>query len=121
MAKMTVKYSAAMHLAYSLQVSPSEDQNSLYGELAKRGYWWDSKQAKWVDLVDEPANPPTRLVNIRVWADKDAVEQMADDLVRAMQYCNLQLEKRSQVYPCRPPQQLEGRVYLMFKRATRER
>jgi len=117
---MTIKYSAAIRLAYSLRIDSSEDRNTLYDELAKRGYMWDSKQARWVELVDEPANPPSRLVNIRVWADMDSVEQVADDLARAMQRSGLRLEKRSQVYPCRPPQQLEGRIYLVFARSGGE-
>ena len=120
MAIMTVKYTAAVHLASNLRIHPSEDQNALYARLMQRGYLWDSQQAVWVELADEPANPPTQLVSIRVWADKNSVEQVADDLVRAMQRHGLRLEKRSQVYLCRPPQQLEGRVYVVFARDSHE-
>jgi len=114
MAKMTVKYSAAVRLALSLKVSPSNDQGVMYGDLEGRGYQWDSKKGEWIRLLDVPANKPSGSVNIRLWADLNDVDGLADDLEQAMRRCDLRLLKRSQVYVCRPPQQLEGRVYMLF-------
>ncbi len=60
------------------------------------------------------ADPPTELIRLRVWADARFVEQVADECVFAVAAKGLRLVEKSDPYNCRPPKQLEARVYLSF-------
>lgn len=116
MPKMTVKYREALFAAgrEGIKVKAGIDQDKLYGMLQEKGLMWDSSQQEWMILENEPADAPTGLVMVRVWADLEVVQEAADaveaDLVRR----KFRRLERSDVFRCRPPKQLEGRVYLKF-------
>jgi hypothetical protein len=116
MAKMTAKYAAAWALlrkinfpSYTIDI---EKQDEVYGALQDRGFMWDSTQKEWIDLGNEPADEPTKLVMVRVWADQEVVQEAADEVSKSLKRKGFDLVETSPVYPCRPPKQLEGRVYL---------
>ncbi len=119
MARQTAKYRAAHDLGTRLGIHPTTEPDTLYAALEDAGFAWDSRLQKWNEM---PApNPPSRLIRLRVWADGEVVEELADDLVRLLDTLGLQCDERSEAYPCRPPQQLESRVYLTFTRRTAKR
>lgn len=118
MPKMTAKFSGALATARKIwglsakEVQRFEDQEHLYQRIVKEGWMWDSDQKEWIELKNEPADEPTRLVMVRVWADLEVVQEAADEVERALKRKKFNLVEKSPVYPCRPPKQLEGRVYL---------
>jgi hypothetical protein len=114
MPKMTAKYSTALIEANRRGLPTDGDQEALYQRLQKAGLMWDSSNKEWLYLPDEPADPATPLVMIRVWADAEIVEEMADLIQGLLTKRNFTATKRAGVYLCRPPKQLEGRVYLEF-------
>ena len=119
MPKMTAKYKTALQTAreqgIALDASGEGVQEYLYRKLNDSGFWWDSKLKKWVQFAKEPANKPTPLVMIRVWADSEKLQE-AVGMVKGAFANGFDLIQESSPYPCRPPQQLESRVYLHFKR-----
>ncbi len=119
MTRQTAKYRAATALSERLGIRSTSEPDRLYLALQDAGYTWDSRLQTWNEM---PApNPPSRLIRLRVWADGEVVEELADDLVRLLDTLGLQCDERSEAYPCRPPQQLESRVYLTFSRRTAKR
>lgn len=112
--KRTVKYVAAEAIAAKIGTSGFSGQDDLYVELMQHGYMWDSKTGKWLYLPEMKADAPSPLIKMRVWADMEVVEMVADTIASAMPHLGGELVDRSQVYPCRPPKQKEGRVYLTF-------
>lgn len=120
MPKLTVKYRSALAVA---QVEGlKETGEALYEALAKRQYFWDSAEGEWrcADIAD--ADPPTPLVRLRVWSDAELVEDAADDIVRVLvETYGYTLVEQSKAYPCRPPKQLEARVYLSFNPPAKKR
>jgi hypothetical protein len=115
MPKLTKKYSAALDAAYALQIQIPKDQETLYELIEKNGHQWDSDQGAWIDLANEPAEDPTPLLMVRVWADAEIVEEYADLIeLKIIKSKQAKLIERSKVYLCRPPKQLEGRIYLKF-------
>ena len=116
MAKQTRKFKAAMEAvrARGGQPAVSMHADGLYDRLQLQGLMWDSKAGKWVDVADELADEPSRLVRLRVWADRELVEDWAEDLVRLLEGAGWDLVDRSAVYGCRPPKQLEGRIYVQM-------
>lgn len=119
MAKKTAKYVGAAVTAVSKvglsanHIRQMENQEELYSTINKAGYHWNSKIKEWEYHELEDANEPTPLIMIRVWADAEIVEEVADDVVKGVKRI-FQLVERSTPYPCRPPKQLESRVYLKF-------
>lgn len=113
MPRMTAKYKGAVQAAQTEQVSTYDDQETLYSELQSLGYFWDSKAKTWEFSDIDDADEPTKLIMIRVWADAEIVDEAADDII-ASNKKNFELVDRSKIYPCRPPKQREGRVYLKF-------
>jgi hypothetical protein len=113
MPKQTVKYSSACRIATELNIPLAEHQEQLYQSLNTSGYYWNSKEKVW-EKLDAEADAPTELIRLRVWADARFVEQVADECVFAVAGKGMQLVERSEVYNCRPPKQLEARVYLSF-------
>jgi hypothetical protein len=113
MPRMTAKYRTALKLAEAILTHPFEhnDQKVLYRRLGEHNYFFDSKSKVWEK--GEPANPPTELVRVRVWAKAEQIEQVADKLVSDLSH-DYRLVERSEPYPCRPPKQLESRIYLSF-------
>jgi len=119
MPKMTRKYSLALS-TYHYRVGGDKravdvnNQEALYAELSRLGYLWDSTQSAWIELAAEPADEPTPLVMVRVWADGDIVEEAADLVSDHFKRKGFAALKRSEPYRCRPPKQLESRIYLEF-------
>lgn len=113
MPKMTAKYSSARMQALRESIDTSGSQEDLYQRLQKAGWFWDSDKKAWWFAPEEAADPATKLVMIRVWADLDVVEEAADEIIGKTKK-QFELIEKSPVYPCRPPKQLEGRVYLKF-------
>ena len=112
MPRMTTKYRAALKIAKAISIPNAlEDQSALYQKLNEHNYFWNSKLKTW---GKKPALAPTDLVRIRVWAAAEHVEQAADDAMNALSHHHYKLLERSSPYPCRPPKQLESRIYLTF-------
>lgn len=117
MPRMTAKYTSALGTALDLGLVASDRerapvQDELYQRLNTQGYFWDSEAQQWVK--GEAPEPARQTVAIRVWADTDLVAAAADDVVAAMAARGYTLDERSDPYICRPPRQLESRVYLTF-------
>lgn len=113
MAKMTAKYSGAVRIAHRQGISTEGNQEDLYQRLQKSGFFWNSQEKSWEEHDIEDANEPTALIMVRVWSDLEIVEDVAGDLIRSTKK-QWQLIDQSTPYPCRPPKQREGRVYLKF-------
>jgi hypothetical protein len=115
MPKMTAKYKAALDAAYKLKLQIPKDQVTLYSVIEEHGHLWDSDAGEWIDLADEHADEPTPCLLVRVWADAEIVEEYADLIEQRITRNKMaKLIERSKVYLCRPPKQLEGRIYLRF-------
>lgn len=115
MSKMTRKYSTANALMKRLGMAVSGLNDRDYFRLSEKGFQWDSHAGEWIDLTKEHADLPSPLVRIRVWAEKGKAAIVAEDVRQALADDGLyDLVERSEVYPCRPPKQLEERVYLTF-------
>jgi len=114
MARMTVKFSSALITAEQNQVRAHDyDREQLYKRLNELGWWWDSKKKEWVQFADEPADEPTPLIMVRVWASDENIAR-AVEAVRGALANGYVVIQESKVYPCRPPKQRESRVYLQF-------
>ncbi|MCG3207797.1 MAG: hypothetical protein FOGNACKC_01397 [Anaerolineae bacterium] len=125
MPKMTAKYAAAVDAAHNarLNAAGTRNQEELYELLQSAGWFWDSTRKRWDFYPQEEAEPATKMIMVRVWCDSEITEDMADDLTAALRkYANTkgwELVERSRPYPCRPPKQLESRIYLKFLPARR--
>lgn len=113
MAKMTAKYKGAVEIARSKNIPITDDQEALYAALGKAGVLWD-KMKGWYDVSLEPADQPSDVLRVRVWAKTEDVEAQARLIVRTLTSGGYRLVEQSQPYVCRPPKQLESRVYLTF-------
>jgi hypothetical protein len=113
MPKLTTKYKAALEVAKVEGLSASGED--LYKALADRLYFWNSDEQRWIVSNLEDAEPTSKVLRVRVWVDKKVVEDVSGDVVEAItQRLGMTLIEKSQVYICRPPKQLDGRVYLTF-------
>ena len=112
--RMTVKYKRARSTAVQNEIVPDNyDRDELYQRLNQAGWWWDSKAKEWVQFTDEPANEPTPLIMVRVWASQENIAQ-AVGAVNSAFANGYAIIQESDPYPCRPPKQRESRVYLQF-------
>lgn len=108
--KQTKKYSQAT----AILTFDHDRQDQLYAELNRLGWFWDAKKQEW--LRDEtPAKEATKLVRVRVWAESAKIEQAAALFAESGETMGLELIEKSPPYPCRPPNQLESRIYLTFR------
>jgi hypothetical protein len=114
MPRQTVKYVAAVQVAQREKITLIHDAELLYHVLEERDYHWDSEAGEWAKWTDLPADEPTEFVMVRLWAAGEVIGELADDTIRQLEALGLRLMERSEVYPCRPPKQLEARVYLKF-------
>ncbi len=116
--KLTRKCATACNIAVEQGINYALlTQDQIYAELQKRGYFWDPKSSRWDHYSAEAASAPTDLIRMRVWAAAGEVEKIADLVVVQMNdFGRLKLVEQSEPYPCRPPKQLESRVYLTFQR-----
>ena len=120
--KMTKKFSKAMETALNAEIlgryEHVEDQEWLYRKLNDAGHFWDAKVGRWVEFRQEPANAPTPLIRVRVWSESGAKLDEAVSQVKSAFANGYEIINQSAPYVCRPPQQLEGRVYLEFRRVN---
>ncbi len=114
MPRQTRKFKSAESLAFKLSIYDTENQERLYRLLNEAGYYWDSRTQDWQQLQEE-ADPPTELIRVRIWAEASKVEGAAYQLRVAMEETGYIFLEQSEPYPCRPPKQLESRVYMTFK------
>ena len=112
MPRMTQKYKAALAAAKTLATCQVNDSYALYQTLNAHNWYWNSKRGVWE--MGESAQKATDLVRVRVWAASEFVEQAADEVAHELQKQDYQLLERSFPYVCRPPKQLESRIYLSF-------
>ena len=113
MARRTAKYIGASEFARSKNIPVTDDQEALYAALGKAGILYDKMQG-WYDVSKEPAEPPSDVLRVRVWAKTGDVEAQAQLIVQALKNEGYELLEQSQPYFCRPPKQLESRIYLSF-------
>lgn len=116
MPKMTAKYRAALDAARKQKIKTGGKAEDLYSRLADSFFMWDSKRGEWINLAAEPAHQPMNKIMVRVWAKGEEVQQVAEDLVMALNMVGYSLIQSSEPYPCRPPKQLESRIYIEFNR-----
>ncbi|PHJ55764.1 hypothetical protein VF14_33550 [Nostoc linckia z18] len=108
--KRTQKYSKACQIL----TFPHQIQDELYAELNRLGWYWQAAKKEW-ERDDTPAKEATKLIRVRVWAAREIVENAADLFAENVEGMGLKLLERSNPYPCRPPNQLESRIYLTFE------
>ena len=63
--KQTKKYSKACEI---LTINHT-NQEQLYQELNRLGWFWDCKKQVWI-RDDRLVEPPSKLIKIRLWANK---------------------------------------------------
>lgn len=111
MAKMTKKYSLALEIAPEFSHS---DHESLYSHLSGMGYWWNSRAQSWVFVEPEDSHPPSSVIRVRVMTANTLVAKAANELAERFELDGYVLSDVSKIYPCRPPNNNDGRVYLTF-------
>lgn len=120
MPRMTKKYTETLRTGRKVGIrTEAGDQEWLYQMLSEQGYQWDADAGQWQHLPSLPADEPSNLIRVRVWAEANIVGLMADGIIESMLAAGLRLVERSQPYPCRPPQQRASRVYLTFEPEVR--
>lgn len=112
--KRTRKYASASDLALSLDISIPDNQETLYRLLNESAYYWSSSLRKWEHLP-QSADPPSDVIYVRVWADASRVDGVAYQLRVSLESEGYVFLDQSQPYPCRPPKQLEARIYMSFR------
>jgi hypothetical protein len=111
--RMTAKYKSALILARRIGL-PELDNEPLYQALADRDYFYNSQDEQWTVAPKEDADPPSKVIHLRVWADGEVVDDMATDIANMMEAGGFDLQEKSKLYPCRPPKNRDARVYLTF-------
>lgn len=112
--RQTRKYCSACEIA----ILNHATQEDLYTELNRLGFFWDSKKQVW-ERNDQLAEPPSKLIKVRVWAATDQVERVAEAMIEAMMNYELKFLEGSAPFVCRPPKQNESRIYLLFSDGER--
>jgi hypothetical protein len=119
MPRMTAKYKGALATARKIGI---EETSALYSDLADAGYQWEpvghgrtGLEGEWIHLADVPADPPSDLIRVRVWAKAEDVDLVAGFIAGNLIKLGYELVEKSDAYPCRPPKQLESRIYLTFQ------
>jgi len=113
MARRTVKYVSAESVGLKLKLR-WETAEELYAAIEAAGYMWDSEKGQWLDLTKMPAQPASKQIMVRVWTDKDKVGAVTQHLIEKMMPAYELLTPTSKIYPCRPPQHNDGRIYMAF-------
>ncbi|MEH2310734.1 MAG: hypothetical protein V7K35_04735 [Nostoc sp.] len=111
--KQTQKYSGACRIL----TFPHQTQDELYAELNRLGWYWTPAKQQW-ERDETLAQPASKLIKVRVWAAKESVENTAELFLENAEINGLRLIEKSPPYPCRPPKQLESRIYLTFEDIT---
>lgn len=113
---MTKKFTEALNTARRNGVAVDRNnQESTYRALETAGYHWNSETGGWEHYPSMAADEASTVIRVRVWAESSIVGLMADGVVMALQQAGLRLVERSEPYACRPPKQLESRIYLTFE------
>lgn len=107
--RRTQKYSKACEI---LSISHSS-QDELYSELNRLGWYWNSKNKQWER--DDRIAVESKLIKVRVWANSEIVEELADLFIEQSSEIGIRFLEKSKPYPCRPPNQNESRIYLTFE------
>jgi len=110
--RVTEKYRKALRLGVPLKITTKE-REQLYLQLNQKSYFWNSEKKKWEKISTE-AKPPTELIKIRIWADARITETVSSELIEALAQKGLRITNKSKNYLCRPPENLESRIYLEF-------
>jgi hypothetical protein len=113
MIRRTRKYIKARESAPDFSHETSDE---LYQYLIKSGYYWDADAGVWIKTSSQLNDPPSTLIKIRLWADKNQVEDVAEKVIWALSGERFQLVEKSITYPCRPPKANDARVYLTFEK-----
>lgn len=113
MAKRTAKYVSAEAVGLRLNLNWTM-ADELYAAIEAAGYMWNSELGRWQDLAAIPALAASKQVLVRVWTDKDKVGGVAQHLIERMMPDYELLNPTSKIYPCRPPQHNDGRIYMAF-------
>lgn len=114
MPRQTRKYSTAIELAERLNITERQNQERLYRLLNEASYYWNSSYQKW-EQNTQAANPPSELIHVRVWAEHSKVEGIAYQVRLGLEDQGYYFAEQSSPCPCRPPKQLESRIYMVFK------
>lgn len=113
--RRTQKYLQAL----AVSKIPHDNQEQLYAELNKQGYFWNQNSKKW-ECDETPPNPANELIRIRVWAASSKVERIAELVLKLLKEEGLNLIEKSNPYQNRPPNQNDSRVYLTFDDASKD-
>ena len=117
MARRTAKYVSAeavgLKNGYEWQTA-----EQLYELLQGDNFLWDSEKGQWLDLDAIPAQPASIKIMVRVWTDKDKVGEVAQAVINKMLPDYELIQNSSKIYPCRPPQHNDARIYLEFMRSN---
>lgn len=108
--RITEKYRKATEIAQSLNLT-TENREELYQQLNSHSYFWNSEKKDW-EKISTKADPPTELIKIRIWADARITESVASELIEALAKKGLRVMNCSEPYLCRPPKNLESRIYM---------
>jgi hypothetical protein len=118
MAKRTTKYVRALEVAEHLAIAEVNNQEALYQLLNGQEYFWDAERKVW-EQTSEVAQPATKFIRVRVWTDSKKVQVAADDIKAVLSVLDgtgYELIEESRPYVCRPPNQLDSRIYLVFRK-----
>ena len=114
MPKQTRKYKTACELAEQLNIEERDNSERLYRLLNEARYYLGTGSQSWLKNTIG-ADPPTELIRVRVWAEDLKVRGAAYQVRIAMEEQGYIFLQQSEPYPCRPPKQMESRIYLDFK------
>lgn len=116
MAKKTAKYLAALRAATELGFPGMEalnDAPAVYSFLAEKDWFWNAGRAKW--SAAGKADPPSKVVRIRVVTDKRKVEKMGSAIAAFLSNNGFRIARHSEPIKRRPPQHKDAAVYLEFE------
>lgn len=113
MPRQTLKYKRALEI---IPEFPHQTSDELYIHLTDEGYYWDSNMQRWIYSASQQNDPPSNTIKVRVWFDKNQVQNVTDKLTELMEDEGYRLIEKSALYPCRPPKANDGRIYLIFDR-----
>ena len=114
MPRQTGKYRTAFRLSGELNFKGNSDSHDeLYNFLNKNNYFWNSKAKKW-EKVEYIASPPSEVISIRITYNLDELLSASKSVISALESKGYKLLESSKVYPNRPPNTKDGRIYLKF-------
>lgn len=113
MIRRTIKYIRASEQSEA-QNFEHETCDQLYEHLQGLGYYWDNNCQSWIYSPAEENDPPSTTIKIRLWFDKHQVNDVSNKLIELMESDGYRLIEKSTLYPCRPPQANDARIYLRF-------